>query len=33
MTPLDYSDLEWGWNFSNEQREEDMVEIQGQYLR
>lgn len=32
MTPLDYSDLEWGWNF-NEQREEDMVEIQGQYLR
>lgn len=33
MTPLDYSDLEWGWNFSSEQCEEGMVGIQGQELK
>jgi splicing factor 3B subunit 3 len=33
MTPLDYSDLEWGWNFSSEQCEEGMVGIQGQNLK
>ncbi|ORY63421.1 CPSF A subunit region-domain-containing protein [Pseudomassariella vexata] len=33
MTPLDYGDLAWGWNFSSEQCEEGMVGIQGQNLR
>ncbi|KAK9779197.1 putative Pre-mRNA-splicing factor rse-1 [Seiridium cardinale] len=33
MTPLDYDDLEWGWNFSSEQCEEGMVGIQGQNLK
>jgi splicing factor 3B subunit 3 len=33
MTPLDYSDLEWGWNFSSEQCEEGMVGIQGANLK
>ncbi|KAK6194263.1 hypothetical protein LQW54_011613 [Pestalotiopsis sp. IQ-011] len=33
MTPLDYEDLEWGWNFSSEQCEEGMVGIQGQNLK
>ncbi|KAH6653906.1 Pre-mRNA-splicing factor rse-1 [Truncatella angustata] len=33
MTPLDYGDLEWGWNFSSEQCEEGMVGIQGQNLK
>ncbi|KAI0480342.1 pre-mRNA-splicing factor rse-1 [Xylariaceae sp. FL0804] len=33
MTPLDYTDLEWGWNFSSEQCEEGMVGIQGQNLK
>lgn len=33
MTPLDYNDLEWGWNFSSEQCEEGMVGIQGQNLK
>jgi splicing factor 3B subunit 3 len=33
MTPLNYDDLEWGWNFSSEQCEEGMVGIQGQNLK
>ncbi|KAI0816518.1 pre-mRNA-splicing factor rse-1 [Xylaria sp. FL0064] len=33
MTPLDYTDLEWGWNFSSEQCEEGMVGIQAQNLK
>ncbi|PGH17226.1 pre-mRNA-splicing factor rse1 [Polytolypa hystricis UAMH7299] len=33
LTPLDYVELEWGWNFSSEQCEEGMVGIQGQNLR
>lgn len=33
VTPLNYVDLEWGWNFSSEQCEEGMVGIQGQHLR
>ncbi|KAG8427111.1 pre-mRNA-splicing factor rse1 [Metarhizium acridum] len=31
--PLNYVDLEWGWNFSSEQCEEGIVGIQGQSLR
>ncbi|OJJ82694.1 DDB1/RSE1 family protein [Aspergillus glaucus CBS 516.65] len=33
LTPLDYTGLEWGWNFSSEQCVEGMVGIQGQNLR
>ncbi|QUC18639.1 uncharacterized protein UV8b_02880 [Ustilaginoidea virens] len=33
VTPLNYVDLEWGWNFSSEQCEEGIVGIQGQSLR
>ncbi|ROT40397.1 hypothetical protein SODALDRAFT_290612 [Sodiomyces alkalinus F11] len=33
LTPLNYVDLEWGWNFSSEQCEEGVVGIQGQSLR
>lgn len=33
MTRLDYSELEWGWNFSSEQCEEGMVGIHGNFLR
>src|ERR1700684_707278 len=33
LTPLSYSPLEWGWNFSSEQCPEGMVEIEGQQLR
>ncbi|MCJ1419428.1 pre-mRNA-splicing factor rse1 [Xylographa parallela] len=33
LTPLNYVDLEWGWNFSSEQCTEGMVGIQGQNLR
>ncbi|MCJ1353375.1 MAG: pre-mRNA-splicing factor rse1 [Icmadophila ericetorum] len=33
LTPLNYVDLEWGWNFSSEQCPEGMVGIQGQSLR
>ncbi|MCJ1401796.1 pre-mRNA-splicing factor rse1 [Xylographa trunciseda] len=33
LTPLNYVDLEWGWNFSSEQCIEGMVGIQGQNLR
>ena len=33
LTPLDYVDLEWAWNFSSEQCTEGMVGIQGQNLR
>jgi splicing factor 3B subunit 3 len=33
VTPLDYVDLEWGWNFTSEQCEEGVVGIQGQSLR
>ena len=33
LTPLNYSGLEWGWNFSSEQCTEGMVGIQGQNLR
>lgn len=33
MTPLDYGDLEWAWNFSSEQCEEGMVGIEGQNLK
>lgn len=33
MTPLDYDDLEWGWNFSSEQCDEGMVGIQGPNLK
>lgn len=33
LTPLNYSDLEWGWNFCSEQCEEGVVGIQGQSLR
>lgn len=33
LTPLKYSALEWGWNFSSEQCPEGMVGIQGQNLR
>lgn len=33
ITPLDYSDLEWAWNFSSEQCEEGMVGIQGTNLK
>lgn len=33
MTPLNYPDLEWGWNFSSEQCEEGMVGIQENNLR
>ncbi|KAI1816792.1 pre-mRNA-splicing factor rse-1 [Poronia punctata] len=33
LTPLNYDDLEWGWNFSSEQCEEGMVGIQGQNLK
>ncbi|KAJ9150815.1 Pre-mRNA-splicing factor rse1 [Pleurostoma richardsiae] len=33
MTPLSYSELEWGWNFSSEQCEEGMVGIHASYLR
>ncbi|EEY22655.1 pre-mRNA-splicing factor rse-1 [Verticillium alfalfae VaMs.102] len=33
VTPLNYVDLEWGWNFSSEQCEEGVVGIQGQSLR
>ena len=33
MTPLNYPDMEWGWNFSSEQCEEGMVGIHGNDLR
>ncbi|KAF4121226.1 splicing factor 3B subunit 3 [Geosmithia morbida] len=33
VTPLNYVDLEWSWNFSSEQCEEGVVGIQGQSLR
>lgn len=33
MTPLDYGDLEWGWDFSSEQCEEGMVGISGPNLK
>ncbi|PSR93953.1 Pre-mRNA-splicing factor rse-1 [Coniella lustricola] len=33
MTPLDYAELEWGWNFSSEQCVESMVSIHANYLR
>ncbi|KAI9889964.1 MAG: pre-mRNA-splicing factor rse1 [Vezdaea aestivalis] len=33
LTPLSYTPLEWGWNFSSEQCLEGMVGIQGQNLR
>lgn len=33
VTPLDYVDLNWGWNFSSEQCEEGVVGIQDQSLR
>ncbi|KEZ42612.1 Pre-mRNA-splicing factor rse-1 [Scedosporium apiospermum] len=33
ITPLNYVDLEWGWNFTSEQCEEGIVGIQGQSLR
>lgn len=33
LTPLDYSPLEWGWNFSSEQCVEGMIGIQGRNLR
>jgi splicing factor 3B subunit 3 len=33
LTPLSYSPLEWGWNFSSEQCPEGMVGIEGQQLR
>jgi splicing factor 3B subunit 3 len=33
MTPLNYSELEWGWNFTSSQCEEGIVGIQGQSLR
>ncbi|KEY70225.1 hypothetical protein S7711_04334 [Stachybotrys chartarum IBT 7711] len=33
VTPLNYVDLEWGWNFTSEQCEEGVVGIQGQSLR
>ena len=33
MTPLDYGELEFGWNFSSEQCEEGMVGIYGNFLR
>ena len=33
LTPLNYVDLEWGWNFSSEQCTEGMVGIQGKNLR
>ncbi|TLD17954.1 uncharacterized protein PgNI_00866 [Pyricularia grisea] len=33
MTPLNYEELEWGWNFVSEQCEEGMVGVNGQFLR
>ncbi|KAK3322379.1 Pre-mRNA-splicing factor rse-1 [Apodospora peruviana] len=33
MTPLSYTELEYGWNFSSEQCLEGMVGIHGNYLR
>ncbi|OAA57849.1 nuclear mRNA splicing factor protein [Niveomyces insectorum RCEF 264] len=33
LTPLDYGELEYGWNFSSEQCEEGMVGIHGNFLR
>jgi splicing factor 3B subunit 3 len=33
LTPLNYSALEYGWNFSSEQCPEGMVGIEGQQLR
>jgi splicing factor 3B subunit 3 len=33
LTPLNYSPLEYGWNFSSEQCPEGMVGIEGQHLR
>ncbi|CAK7213777.1 pre-mRNA-splicing factor rse1 [Sporothrix curviconia] len=33
MTPLDYGELDFGWNFSSEQCEEGMVGIYGNFLR
>ena len=33
MTPLNYEDLEWSWNFGSEQCEEGMVGIHDNYLR
>lgn len=33
LTPLNYVNLSWGWNFSSEQCTEGMVGIQGQNLR
>lgn len=33
VTPLNYVDLGWSWNFSSEQCEEGVVGIQGQSLR
>jgi len=33
LTPLNYTTLEWGWNFSSEQCPEGMVGIEGQHLR
>ncbi|KAK0711179.1 Pre-mRNA-splicing factor rse-1 [Lasiosphaeris hirsuta] len=33
MTPLDYAELEYGWNFSSEQCQEGMVGIHDNFLR
>lgn len=33
MTPLDYPELEWGWNFNSEQCVEGVVGIHANYLR
>jgi splicing factor 3B subunit 3 len=33
LTPLNYTPLEWGWNFSSEQCPEGMVGVEGQHLR
>lgn len=33
LTPINYSPLEYGWNFSSEQCPEGMVGIEGQHLR
>ncbi|KAH7305813.1 CPSF A subunit region-domain-containing protein [Stachybotrys elegans] len=33
LTPLNYHDLEWGWNFSSEQCVEGIIGIQSHHLR
>lgn len=33
MAPLNYPELQWGWNFTSEQCEEGLVTIHGQDLR